>query len=44
MNISKRTQASYEAGETKPTFDYLLRLHESGFDAFYVLTGELRHG
>jgi transcriptional regulator with XRE-family HTH domain len=37
--VSRRTQASYEAGEGSPVADYLLAVAGAGVDILYVVTG-----
>lgn len=38
--IVKFTQLTYEKGDSTPNLDYLRKLHESGVDAYYILTGQ----
>lgn len=37
--VSKTTQFRYESGENFPDAQYLVQLHELGFDVLYILTG-----
>ena len=39
-HVSLASQYNYEKGTRKPDIDYLLRLHEAGYDVMYLLTGE----
>ena len=38
--VSLTSQQNYERGARIPDAQYLLRLHEAGFDTHYILTGE----
>lgn len=38
--VSLTSQQNYERGSRIPDAEYLSRLHEAGFDAHYILTGE----
>lgn len=38
-HVSLASQYNYEKGTRKPDIDYLTRLHEAGFDAVYLITG-----
>jgi len=38
--IVKFTQLTYESGKSTPNLEYLQKLHQSGVDAYYVLTGQ----
>lgn len=40
MGVSRKTQWLYERGERAPDSNYLERLSENGYDAFYVLLGK----
>jgi transcriptional regulator with XRE-family HTH domain len=42
--VSRRTQASYEAGDGAPGADYLSALAHVGVDVLYVVTGRLEAG
>jgi transcriptional regulator with XRE-family HTH domain len=37
--VSRRTQASYEAGDGAPSADYLAAMADAGVDVLYVVTG-----
>ena len=37
--VSRRTQASYEAGDGAPSADYLAAMADVGVDVLYVVTG-----
>lgn len=38
--VVKATQINYERNERLPDASYLLKLHEAGFDIYYILTGK----
>lgn len=40
LGIDFKTQRNYLNGKTKPSFDFLVGLHQMGHDVMYVLTGE----
>ena len=40
LGIDFKTQRNYLNGKTKPSFDFLVGLHQMGQDVMYVLTGE----
>jgi transcriptional regulator with XRE-family HTH domain len=40
LDVSKRTQAAYEAGGSEPGVQYLLKAGELGLDIGFVLTGQ----
>lgn len=37
--VSLRSQQEYEKGNVLPGADYLMKLHQAGFDIYYILTG-----